>query len=333
MKETSMVRVISGEDVKEILAGKEKQVIYIVEEAFKKRLKGSVMLPDKISQIFDSKIQKRINCMPASILDEKVSGVKWISVFPQNPNEGYRNVTGQILLSELEHGYPIAFMDGTYLTALRTATVGAIASKYLGKKECVELGFIGAGEQARMHFQIIKLIHPEIRVCKVSSRSQSTITLFIKELRKIYPDVTYVNCGTDYQEAVCDADIIVTAISAQTDLLKAAWIKKGTLYIHVGGWEDEFAVARRADKIVCDEWESVKHRAQTISRMYAAGELKDEDIYCNLGEIITGQKKGRLNNEEFIYFNSVGVGFVDIYLAYRVYQMALESERGMSIEL
>lgn len=62
-------------------------------------------------------------------------------------------------------------------------------------------------------------------------------------------------------------------------------------------------------------------------------ELKDEDIYCNLGEIITGQKKGRLNNEEFIYFNSVGVGFVDIYLAYRVYQMALESERGMSIEL
>lgn len=63
----------------------------------------------------------------------------------------------------------------------------------------------GTGQNA---FSDYKIVHPEIRVCKVSSRSQSTITLFIKELRKIYPDVTYVNCGTDYQEAVCDAVLL-----------------------------------------------------------------------------------------------------------------------------
>ena len=64
-------------------------------------------------------------------------------------------------------------------------------------------------------------------------------------------------------------------------------------YIHVGGWEDEYGVALKADKIVCDDWNASKHRTQTICRMYKEGLLKDKDIYADLAEIIAGQKKGR----------------------------------------
>lgn len=333
MKKAVEVTVLSGGEIETILNGNELDAIQIIEASFIKRLKGNVMLPDKISQIFEQETQKRINCMPASILDEKISGVKWVSVFPLNPEEGYANVTGQILLSELEHGYPLAFMDGTYLTAFRTAAVGAIASKYLGKAKCENVGFIGAGQQARMHFRMIKLIHPEIRRCSVSSPKNETVTSFIKEMKASYSDVEFVNCCFDCNKAVSDADIIVTATSTQADLLKADWIKQGALYIHVGGWEDEFAVPELADKIICDEWEAVKHRAQTISRMYVLGRLKDADIYCDLGEIIAGNKAGRVDDEEFIYFNSVGLGFVDIYLAYKIYQSACKLGMGIKVKL
>ena len=333
MKKAVEVTLLSGRDIKDIINGNEISAIRMIEEAFIKRKQGTVMLPDKISQIFEQKTQKRINCMPASILDEKVSGVKWISVFPKNPEEGYANVLGQILLSELEHGYPLAFMDGTYLTAFRTAAVGAIASKYLGKNKCGNVGFIGAGQQARTHFKMIKLMHPEVKRCSVSSPKGETIESFIKEMKMSCPDVEFTNCHFDCCKAVSDADIIVTATSAQTDLLRADWIKKGALYIHVGGWEDEFAVPELADKIICDEWEAVKHREQTISRMYALGKLKDSDIYCDLGEIIAGNKEGRVDDEEFIYFNSVGLGFVDIYLAYKIYQSACKLGMGIKIEL
>jgi hypothetical protein len=70
-----------------------------------------------------------------------------------------------------------------------------------------------------------------------------------------------------------EADILVTATSAQAPLLKASWMKPGSFYSHVGGWEDEYAVAKQCDKIVCDDWETIKHRTQTLSRMYKDGEL------------------------------------------------------------
>ena len=327
------MRILSHEDVENILKENKTQAIEIIKQSFLKRKNGKVILPNKISQIFNVETQDRINCMTASILDEKVSGVKWVSVFPNNPQDGYMNVTGQILLSELNHGYCIALIDGTYLTEFRTAAVGAIASQYLAKKNCETIGFIGAGHQAKMHFRLIKMIHPEIKVCKVSSRSLNTVNKFIEELKWDYREVEFISCENDYQKAVENVEIIVTATSTQEALLKAKWIERGTLYIHVGGWEDEYAVPKLADKIVCDEWEEVKHRKQTISRMYSMGKLEDNDIYCDLVNIIDGTKIGRDNNDEIIYFNSVGIGYVDVLLAYKIYQKAKNMNIGIEAKL
>ena len=122
--------------------------------------------------------------------------------------------------------------------------------------------------------------------------------------------------------ATIHSDIMVTAISAQLPLLKAKDLKKGSLYIHVGGWEDEYEVPKICDKIVCDEWEAVKHRAQTLSRMYQEGLLSDKDIYSDLAPIIIGEKAGRESNDETIYFNSVGLSFIDVQMAYEIYNRA-----------
>ena len=126
-----------------------------------------------------------------------------------------------------------------------------------------------------------------------------------------------------------DADIIVTAVSCQSPLLKADAIKKGAYYCHVGGWEDEYEVPLKADKIVCDNWESLKHRGSpTIAKLYNQGFLKDEDIYSNIADIILGNKVGRESDQEFIYFNAIGLAFVDIALAYSFYKTVEANKLG-----
>lgn len=315
-----MTALISQEQVKDIFHDPG-IAIQLVEQAFRSYDEGHVMLPTKISQIFDDKIQNRINCMPATLLDKKVCGVKWVSVFPENPKSGIKNVSGIIVLSETDHGLPIAVMDGTEITNIRTAAVGSVALKYLARNNSETIGFIGAGKEAKTHLDLAVYSCCNLKKCYVSSRSESTVVAFIEEEKKKHPQMDFVNCGNDFEKAIRPADIIITATSTQDDLLKAAWIKPGATYIHVGGWEDEFAVVDLADKIVCDDWKCVKHRGQTLCRMYKTGKLKDGDIYADLKEIIVGNKLGREKDSEFIYFNSVGLAFIDIAFANFVYEL------------
>lgn len=322
------VRIISQEDVAKIFKGNADGVFGVIEDSFRKYLADDIVMPDKISQIFDEQTQNRINCMPATLKSDKICGMKWVSVFPSNQPKGVQNVTGVMLISELETGFPVAFIDGTLSTKLRTAAVGCTAAKYLAPSKVEVIGIIGAGEEARMHFALLKHRFPKIKECRVSSLNYDIENGFISKFKDIVPDVKFVACNNDSYKCASGADIIVTAISGQSPVLKASNITKGGLYIHVGGWEDEFAVAQKADKIVCDEWEVVKHRSQTLCRMYMQGILKDEDIYADLSELIAGTKKGRDNDDEFIYFNSVGLSYIDINFANYIYKEALKRGLG-----
>jgi ornithine cyclodeaminase/alanine dehydrogenase-like protein (mu-crystallin family) len=149
---------------------------------------------------------------------------------------------------------------------------------------------------------------------RISGRNPGHVSDLCEELRS--EGVNAIDCGSDYPSACDGADVIVTAISGQVPLLKPEWVGPGALYCHVGGWEDEFGVAEKADKIICDDWSSLKHRGSpTIAKMFEGGFLKDEDIHANLGEVLTGKLPGRESDAEFIYFNAIGLGFVDLAVA------------------
>lgn len=316
----TVLKVISEYEVMEIMEDRWMEGIDIIKESFIQRGRGKVILPEKTSQIFDQSTQNRINCMPSTLIDENVSGMKWVSVFPTNYTQNIENVNGVTLISEIKTGKPFALVASTWLTKFRTAGVAGLASKYLAKKENEKIGFIGAGEEAKMHFQIFKMLYPEIRECKVSSRTAKSCIKFVDSLKEKYEDVDFVVCNNDYEKAIRGSDIIVTAISGQETILKANWIDRANFYVHVGGLEDEYAVALKADKIVCDEWDAVKHRgSQTISKMYKDGLLRDEDIYAELSEILLMEKEGRSSSDKFIYFNSVGMSYVDVLLAKYIY--------------
>ena len=295
---------------------------------------GDILFPEKIVQIFSQETQERINCLPATLLPEKVCGMKWVSVFPGNPvNHGMQNLSAVVVLSEIEKGFPISFMEGTLCSNMRVGAMGGLAAKQFARKDSKVIGFIGAGEQSKMHLIAMKTAVPSLEECRVSSKYDHEEAQFITEMQSIFPEMTFKAGGTDLQASMDGADILVTGTSAQAPLLKAAWMKPGAFYSHIGGWEDEYAVAAQCQKIVCDDWETVKHRTQTLSRMYKDGELTDDSIHGNLVEVLAGEKPGRETDEERIYFNAVGLAYVDVAIANAMYERASAAGKGTRLAI
>ncbi len=320
---------LSQEDLLEAGCLDIRMAMTAAEEAMLAFRAGEILFPEKIVQIFDEGTQERINCLPATLLKEKVCGVKWVSVFPPNPEKyGVQNLSAVIILSEIEKGFPIAFMDGTLCSNMRVGAMGGIAAKHFARPDSKSVAFIGAGEQAKMHLIAMKTAIPALEECRVSAKYDHEEEQFVEEMSPLFPDLRFVTAGTEAVKAMAGADVLVTATSAQAPLLKAAWMKPGTFYSHIGGWEDEYAVARQCQKIVCDDWETVKHRTQTLSRMYQDGELADDDVYADLVEVVAGEKAGRESAEERVYFNAVGLAYVDVAIATAMYRRAVEAGKG-----
>ena len=102
--------------------------------------------------------------------------------------------------------------------------------------------------------------------------------------------------------------------------------------MNMADYEVDHDCVKRADKLVCDYWESVKHRMiSTVALMWRDGLVKDEDIHADLGEILVGKKAPRENDDEIIYFNAVGAGILDIAVTVRCYRRAME--KGLGTEL
>jgi len=306
----------------------------VSEQALLAYERGAVLFPEKIVQIFNHATQDRINCLPATLLDDKICGVKWVSVFPNNPDKHRKqNLSAIFILSEIATGLPVAVMAGTLASNLRVASVGGIAAKHLAVGDAEVIGFIGAGEQAKMHLLAMKYVRPSLKQCRIASRTAIEEQIFLEQMSPLYPDMEFVATQTNAKAAMDGADILVTATSAQAPLLKADWVKPGAFYSHIGGWEDEYAVAEQADKIVCDNWETVTHRTQTLSRMYKEGLITEHDIHADLHELVSTQKPGRESDRERIYFNAVGLAYIDVAIANAMYQRAIDAGVGSPLEV
>lgn len=308
------------------------RLVDLLDEEFSRWKAGSIMLPEKASQIIDETTQSRVNCMPSTLLEQEVSGVKLVSVFPENPTLNLPNVMGQIVLLSAADGSTIAVLDAAFITALRTALVGGLAARYLAPREPKTIGLLGAGEQAQMHLLVFASLFPSLTTCYVASRYASSEKRLQASLASNVENMNVICCDSDYEKAAWDADIIVTAISGQVPLLKPEWVKKGSFYCHVGGREDEYGVALKSDKIVCDCWEALKHRGSpTLSLMHKQGLLSDDDIYADLGDLTTNKKCGRESSDEIIYFNSIGLAFTDMAIAHALYEQC--ASKGLGTDL
>ena len=136
----------------------------------------------------------------------------------------------------------------------------------------------------------------------------------------------------DPEDAARDADVIICVTLASQPFIRGAWLKKGCLVMNMSDYEVDRDCVKRADKVVVDFWENIKHRMiSTVALMWKDGEFRDEEIHAEIGEIVSGKKPGREQEDEIIYYNAVGAGILDIALTTRCYRFA--EKHGIGITL
>lgn len=276
----------------------------------------------------------RINSMPGWIGgDINAVGIKWIASAPQNPFKyNLPRASAVIVLNDPDTLVPIAIMDGTAISASRTGANTGVASKYLAKKTSRTLGLIGAGVQNRTQLLAIIYSHPEIETIKIYDLHEERAQNFADEMSiKTGKEISVVK--TAY-EAVKNSDIFVTATVTETPIVKSEWIEPGVFYSHVGSHECEFEAILKMDKRIVDDWSEIKHRGvESLAIMYNTGMINDSSIYAEIGQIINNVKKGREDDTESIYFNTVGMGIEDVALAHKIYLRALKMNIGQKLSL
>ncbi|WOV88152.1 ornithine cyclodeaminase family protein [Sporosarcina oncorhynchi] len=309
-----------------------------MEKVFSLHQKNDYILPNKSvlrwGDMDSESTRGRINSMPASIGGDYNSvGIKWISSAPQNPDKfNLPRATGIIILNDYETLVPVAVMDGMLLSAMRTGANSGVAARYLAKEDSEVLGLVGAGAQNKTQLMAMAHVMKNLKKVKITDLNKQRAQEFANEMSE-KTNLPIVVCDTA-EEAVRDSDIVITATVTKTPIVKPEWIGEGTLYIHVGSHECEFGVIDKADKIVVDDWEELKHRGvETISIMYNEGKFDPSNIHAQLGEVVNGVKSGRENSKEFIYFNSVGMGIQDVALASIVFEKAKEKGVGQELSL
>lgn len=324
------VRQCGGEDIK--------LFIDTMETVFSLHDHGQCVLPPKTvmrwGDMDSETVKGRINSMPGYVGGNiNACGIKWIASSPQNPFlHQLPRASGIIILNDPETLVPIAIMDGTLISAMRTGANSGVVAKYLAREDSKVLGLIGAGVQNRTQLLALHATLPQLQQIKLFDINHERAQQFAAEMgERLNISIDVVNSA---EEAVSSSDVFVTATVTKVPIVKKEWIKEGALYIHVGSHECEFDVIRTADKVIVDDWAELKHRGvETISIMYAQGLLADSEIDAELGEIVNGKKPGRESQQEIIYFNSVGMGIEDVAIAQKIYERAVTMKVGTWLSL
>ena len=280
----------------------------------------------------DENIYGRINAMPGYIGGEfDMAGIKWIGSGPMNYKAGLPRASVTVILNDPQTKLPVCFADGTEVSTMRTGASGGIAVDLLAVKDAAVMTICGAGAQAPTQFEAARIVRPSIKKLYIYDIKPENAKRFADLVTEKYPDVEAIPTE-DIENAARESDIIDCVTLASEPFIKGAWLKKGCLVMNMADFEVDYDCVKRADKIVCDFWESIKHRMiSTVALMWRDGLVKDEDIHAELGAILTGKKKGRENDDEIIYFNAVGAGILDIAITAKCYQKAVE--QGIGTEL
>jgi len=326
-----MVLLIGSEDVKSVL--KMTDAISAVENGFKQYSSGRTQMPVRITMHMPEK-KGWVGVMSAHIPGMDVLATKVVTSFAENIRYGHPTITALIVYNDPDTGIPLAIIEASYITAVRTGAAGAVAIKHLAIRDARTLGIIGTGVQARAQVEAACKVR-DIRAVKAYDLMPDHTRNFAKEMsKKLGVDVIPVGNAED---AVAGSETIVTATSSRTPVLRGEWIERGT---HINGIGSHAPDVREIDdetvrkaKIVVDSKEAVLREAGDLMMPIAQGVVSESSIHAELGEIILGVKKGRESEDEVTLFKSVGLAVQDASVAKLVYDKARENGLGDEVKL
>jgi alanine dehydrogenase len=308
------------------------EVFRVVEETFRENGLGRTILPPKLFMYLpgDGK-NDYLFAGPASVPSAKAVGVKIVTGYHGNPEKfGLPSILAVMILTDPESGYPLAIFDGTYLTAARTGAMTAVAAKYLARPDAQILAIIGAGTQARSAARALCRVFPfrQINLFDVNLQAGEKYKEEMEPLLNLP-----VKLSESSREAAGGADVVVTVTSSEGEFIRNDWVKPGVFVASVGSYPElEPVLPKRVEKLVVDDRTQARYRGE-LWRGFEKGEITDDLIYAELGEIVCGKKRGREGKEERTLACLTGVGTLDVAVARRVYEVALARNLGSWISL
>lgn len=281
--------------------------------AFVALYRGQVDLPGKI--MHPSRFDDSVMFAYAARLSGRGTVAKIGSVNPGNVGLGLPSVSALVVALDPVTGIPVAVMDGTAVTTLRTAAGSAVAVDALALSDARELGMIGSGVQARAHIRAVARVRPLDRVVLWSPTPEHRQQAAEELTAELGISVSAVDNPVD---AVTDLPIVVTCTLSRSPVVLGAWLAAGTTVVSVGSFEPgrrevDDAVIERARHVVADDPSTAVVHAGPIVATYLAA----TDI-VPLGGILAGVHEGRTSADDIVFYNSVGLGVQDAAAAWAV---------------
>lgn len=298
----------------------------IIREALIEHGKKSVVMPPKHG-VHPGKVEgAHCNAMPAYIPKLGALGIKWVSGFPGNRDKELPYIMGTLIINDDETGAPLAIMEASWITAMRTATVSGLVAESCAREDTKVLGIVGAGVQGRFTMQAIVQAMPGLERIRVFDIDRRTLRESVEKMSK--QAETDIVPEESAQGALLESDIMVTATSfVEKPYVRKEWLRKGDLgiLVHHRGWEN--GAFYLADKLVVDDWAQTKSYGMEDGGFY--GNLPD--CYGELGEILAGLKPGRERKEERIVAITCGLAILDVAVGKMIYEKAKENNIGMNL--
>lgn len=269
--------------------------------------------------------------MPAYLGGEiNRAGIKWAAESQDNARRGDLPYGIDLLiLHDLELALPVAIMDGTLITAIRTGAAAGVAAKYLARPAATVAAFIGAGVIGRTALEAIGLALPTLNEFRIYDLNAAKA----QALADDFGDRWQLKVTESVEQAVRGADVIATMTTTRVPFIRAEWLTPGCFVAAMGKNEFEELALLEADLLVVDEWEQFKHyQPAMLAQMVQTGRLHEQEI-VNLREIMLGQIPGRVKPSDRIHFLSFGLACEDLVVAERVYQQAKTLGLGQTLAL
>jgi ornithine cyclodeaminase len=260
-------------------------------------------------------------------------GLKAICVFPGNPAKGKDSHQGGVLLFSAETGELLAMMNASAITAIRTAAVSGVATDSLARVDACNLAILGSGVQARSHLVAMSQVR-SIKRCRIASRHIKHAQKFAAEMR---PDFSFALEPVEtVEEALEDADLIVTTTTAVEPIVKREWIAAGAHLNVVGSstpnTREVDSDTMAAASLFVDRRESTVNESGDYLFAARDGVIGPDNIRAELGEVVKGDKPGRTSPEEITLFKSLGLAVEDVFAAEYLYRKAPERNVGSWVE-
>lgn len=330
MEKKDQVLLLTKEQIESILTMED--TIEVVEEGFKAFNSGKAVIPFPLGlEIKENRGEVHIK--PGYLKGSDKYCIKIASGFYDNPKIGLPSSGGMILLFDARTGAPRSLLvDRGFITDMRTAGAGALATRCLAKKSVEAVAVIGTGLQARLQIEALSKVR-DFRVLKVWGRTLANVERYVEDMRqKLKAEILPAGSA---EEAVRNSEVIVTATTSTSPLVKKEWVDKGMHITAMGAdspekQELETGVLGLADKIVVD---SVKQCVKLGEVHHAVddGTISVEDIHAELGEILLGLKSGRSSEEEITVCDLTGIAVQDVVTSQLVYERALKEKIGSYI--